>query len=71
MFFELDDGANNELIRATRPSLDAPFDPMEPIDVGFSSFTVGDPELSHDGHTLLFTVRNGTNGDYDLYEMTR
>ena len=60
-----------QLARATRTSIGAPFGPLEVVDVGFPSVDVGDPELSHDGHTLLFVARNGASGDFELYAMTR
>jgi hypothetical protein len=71
VFFETNLTGVVQLAHAVRPALDQPFGPIEVIDVGFPTVQVGDPEVSHDGHTLLFTAKTGSNADYQLYEMTR
>ena len=59
-----------QLAHAFRTAIGQPFGPVIPIDVGFPAVNVGDAELTHDGHTLYFTVENIPN-DYNLYVMTR
>jgi len=64
-------GGVTQLAHARRPSVDAAFGAIAPIDVGFPTVRVGDPELSLDGHTLLFVAENGTQGDFEIYQATR
>ncbi len=70
VIFEFLVGTTHTLMRATRPTLADPFGPAELLDFGFTGLIVGDPELSRDGHTLVFTVQIGGT-DYDLYAATR
>jgi hypothetical protein len=71
LIFERTINGSTQLARTTRSALDAPFAPAEPLDVGFPTFRVGDPDLSRDGHVLMFVVSNGATGDFDIYQITR
>lgn len=61
-------GVDLKIYRATRPSTDLPFATptlITEIDSGY----VSDPEISHDGRTLLFIAIPGSS--YDIFVATR
>lgn len=66
---EIDGNTTSAIFRATRSSVIDAFGPAERLSFGALDVAgVGDPELSHDGRTLIFSAEEvPERGTYDIY----
>jgi hypothetical protein len=73
LFWERNGPLGVRIWRARRPSLSSPFGPPEPVVFeGLGDVPAGDPEITQDGHLLVFVARDpaGT-GEFDVYTAER
>src|SRR5262249_9197528 len=70
IWFDSGRSGTGQIMRATRPAIDAPFGSPEVVPIALPG-TVGDPTISDDGLTLWFANAPTAVDQYDLYMATR
>lgn len=71
LYFERDNGTNIEIAVATRAGAGLPFGPATTLSLGEAGADDGDPEISRDGTTLLFSSLRTGSAQNDIYLVMR